>query len=186
MFHEQELVSEMDHLRKFALRLTKNSSDAEDLLQSTVLRALEKKYYFQENSNFFSWSSKIMFNLFVSEYRHKKKYDTRHDPAVYLERMPTGPSQEACTDLAKVGESMKCLSKEHREVLVLVCVQGMRYEEVAASLSIPVGTVRSRLFRARQQLQDLLTPDPKRPSAYPYPSINSRAGQARMTTAYNN
>jgi RNA polymerase sigma-70 factor (ECF subfamily) len=59
-----------------------------------------------------------------------------------------------------VSESMKLLSPEHREILVLVCVQGMRYEEASELLQIPVGTVRSRLSRARKQLQDLLTSPP--------------------------
>jgi len=152
-------------LRKFALRLTKNGSDAEDLVQSTVLRALEKNDYFQDGTNLFSWSSKIMFNIFVSQYRHKKKFETQYDSAPYLEKIPASPSQEACTDLAITREGMEKLSKEHREILVLVCVQGMHYEEVAEQLKIPVGTVRSRLFRARQQLQEILTPE-KKTAAY--------------------
>lgn len=161
MFNQEELVSEMDNLRKFALRLTKNVSDAEDLLQSTVLRALEKRDYFETNTNLFSWTSKVMFNLFVSQYRHKKKFETQYDPAPYLEQVVTGPSQEASADLATVRESMKRLSKEHHEILVLICIQGLRYEEVAEQLQIPIGTVRSRLSRARQQLQDMLAPTQK-------------------------
>ena len=162
MFKQEKIVSEMPNLRKFAMRLTKNASDAEDLTQSTVLRALEKNDYFQDGTDLFSWSSKIMFNLFVSQYRHKKKFETQYDSTPYLEQMVTSPSQEACTDLAIVRENMARLSKEHREILVLVCVQGMRYEEVAEMLHVPVGTVRSRLSRARQHLQNILTPEKKR------------------------
>jgi RNA polymerase sigma-70 factor (ECF subfamily) len=175
MFKQEELVSEMANLRKFALRLTKNVSDSEDLLQATVLRALEKKDYFQEDTNLFSWSSKIMFNLFVSQYRHKKKFETQYDPTHYLEQVVTGPSQEASTDLATVRESMKKLSKEHYEILVLVCIQGMRYEEVAESLDIPVGTVRSRLSRARQQLQDMLAPQKESRGFMPLPAATAKA-----------
>lgn len=156
MFTQQALVKEMGNLKKFALRLTRNPSEAEDLLQSTMLRALEKKEYFQEDTNLFSWSSKIMFNLFVSQYRHKKKFDTQYDPEPYIAQVSIEPSQEASVDLATVRESMKLLSREHREMLVLVCIKGMRYEEVSELLQIPVGTVRSRLSRARSQLQDLL------------------------------
>jgi RNA polymerase sigma-70 factor (ECF subfamily) len=162
MFEKEEIVSEVASLRKFALRLTKNGSDAEDLVQATVVRALEKSDYFQDGTNLFSWSSKIMFNLFVSQYRHRNKFETQYDSTPYLEQMVTGPAQEACTDLAIVKESMKKLNREHREILGLVCVQGMRYEEVAEQLKVPVGTVRSRLSRARQQLQDLLAPEKKR------------------------
>ena len=161
MFEQKEILSEMANLRKFALRLTKNVSDADDLLQSTVLRALEKNDYFQDGTNLFSWSSKIMFNIFVSQYRHKKKFETQYDPAAYLEQLVVGPSQESCTDLVTVQEKMGALSKEHREILILVCIQGMRYEEVAEALEIPIGTVRSRLSRAREQLQYLLAADQK-------------------------
>ena len=162
MFKQEEIVSEIPNLRKFALRLTKNASNADDLTQSTVLRALEKNDYFQDGTNLFSWSSKIMFNIFISQYRHKKKFETQYDSAAYLEQIAIGPSQESCTDLAIVRESMARLSKEHRELLLLVCVQGMRYEEVAEQLGVPVGTVRSRLSRAREQLQGILTPTQKR------------------------
>jgi RNA polymerase sigma-70 factor (ECF subfamily) len=161
MFKQEALINEMENLRKFALRLTRNASDAEDLVQATLLRALEKKDYFQEGTNLFSWTSKIMFNLFASQYRHKKKFDTQYDPTPYIEQASVGPSQEVTADLAKVRESMKLLSKEHREMLILVCIRGMRYEEVSEMLQIPVGTVRSRLSRARKQLQDLLAPSPQ-------------------------
>jgi len=162
MFTQKELVSEIPNLRKFALRLTKNASDSEDLLQATMLRALEKKESFQDNTNLFSWSSKIMFNLFVSQYRHKKKFESQHDPELYLEHVSAGPTQESIVDLSMVTEKMKMLSKEHYEILVLVCIQGMLYDEVAKTLQIPIGTVRSRLSRARQQLMDMMTPKNKK------------------------
>jgi RNA polymerase sigma-70 factor (ECF subfamily) len=156
MFKQESLVHEMANLRKFALRLTKNASDADDLLQATVLRAMENQDSFQEGTNLFSWSSKIMFNLFACQYRRKKRFESQYDPMPYLEQVTVGPSQETSTDLATVRESMKHLSKDLHEILVLVCIQGMRYEEVSESLQIPIGTVRSRLSRARQQLRDLM------------------------------
>jgi len=156
MFDQKALVGEMANLQRFALRLTRNGSDAEDLVQATLLRALEKKEYFMEGTNLFSWASKIMFNIFASQYRRKKKFETQYDPAPYIDQASVAPHQEAITDLAKVREAMKVLSKEHREMLVLVCIRGLRYEEVSEMLQIPVGTVRSRLSRARKQLQDVL------------------------------
>lgn len=153
MFAQAALVTEMDNLRKFALRLTGNMNDAEDLLQSTVLRALEKQDYFETGTNLFKWTSKIMFNLFVSTYRRKKKFETRYDPEGYLEKAAVDAVQESKAELRLVREAMTKLSEEHREILALVCVKGMRYEEVAGMLNIPVGTVRSRLSRARENLQ---------------------------------
>lgn len=156
MFEQKALVAEMDNLRKFALRLTRNAADAEDLVQSTLLRALEKSEYFESGTNLFSWTSKIMFNLFASQYRRKKKFETQYDPEPYINAQSAAPSQEMTTDLSKVKEAMKQLSQEHRDMLVLVCIRGLRYEEVSEMLQIPVGTVRSRLFRARKQLQEVL------------------------------
>ena len=156
MFAQMELVNEMDSLRKFALRLTGNVSDAEDLLQSTVLRALEKKHLFQVDTDLFKWTSKIMFNLFVSGYRRRVKFETQYDPESFLENRSVDPEQESKVELMKVQEAMKNLSDDHREILVLVCVKSMRYEEVSKALDIPVGTVRSRLARARESLQNVL------------------------------
>jgi RNA polymerase sigma-70 factor (ECF subfamily) len=153
MFNQSALVNEMDSLRRFALRLTGNANDADDLMQSTLLRALEKKEYFQTGTDLFKWTSKIMFNLFVSNYRRKKKFETKYDPESYLEKAAIESEQEAQTELLQVQDAMKMLSPEHREILVLICVKGMRYQEVAILLDIPVGTVRSRLSRAREHLQ---------------------------------
>jgi RNA polymerase sigma-70 factor (ECF subfamily) len=156
MFAYNTLVTEMGSLKKFAFKLTRNASEADDLLQSTLLRAMEKKHLFEDGSDLFKWASKIMFNLFVSQYRRKTRFETQYDPETYIEREFVNPDQEVKMELMKVTESMGKLSQEHRDILVLVCVNGMRYEEVAAMLQIPVGTVRSRLSRARVQLQMLI------------------------------
>lgn len=156
MFEQAALVNEMDHLRKFALRLTNNTSDADDLLQATVLRAMEKKHLFQKDTDLFKWTSKIMFNLFVSDYRRKRKFETQYDPESYLENESIEAPQQDQAELSQVASAMSRLSEDHKEILILVCVQGMQYQEVADMLSIPVGTVRSRLSRARENLQALM------------------------------
>lgn len=156
MFNNQQLTVEMPKLEKFAMRLTRNKHDAQDLLQSTLLRAIEKKHLFQEDTNLFKWTSKMMYNLFVSGYRRRVKFETQYDPESYLEKQSTKPTQESEMELIRVNEAMKALSDEHREVLILVCVQGMQYKAVSESLGVPVGTVRSRLSRARNQLQALV------------------------------
>lgn len=156
MFNNQQLIQESDKLKKFAMRLTRNDHDADDLLQSTLLRAIEKKHLFQDDTDLFKWTSKMMYNLFVSGYRRKTKFETQYDPDNYLEHQSIDAPQENQIELSKVSAAMAMLSEEHREVLVLVCVQGMRYQDVAVSLDVPVGTVRSRLSRAREQLQALL------------------------------
>jgi RNA polymerase sigma-70 factor (ECF subfamily) len=156
MFEQKALLQEMGNLQKFAMKLTKNLSDAEDLAQATLLRALEKKHLFKEGTNLFSWTSKIMFNLFVSQYRHKTKFDSKYDPEPHIAQLSVPAAQEASTDLNTVRACMKSMTREHRQVLIMICVRGLRYEDVAQHLEIPVGTVRSRLSRARRQLQEML------------------------------
>lgn len=153
MFQNAEIVSHMDNLRKFAMRLTRNASDAEDLLQSTILRAIEKKHLFKEGTNLYSWASKIMFNLFASAYRRKTKFETQYDPENYIQNQKVDAQQETEMELKNVTKAMDTLSEDHKDILVMVCIKGMQYAEVAKILDIPVGTVRSRLFRARESLQ---------------------------------
>ena len=158
MFNNTDLTNEMDRLKKFAYRLTKNTHDAEDLVQSTVLRAMEKKHLFQDGTNLYSWSSKIMFNLFVSSYRRKTKYETQYDPEPYLDKQSVAANQDVKMEVQDVQLAMNRLSEDHKDILIMVCVKGMRYADVARKLDIPVGTVRSRLSRARENLQDALSP----------------------------
>lgn len=156
MFSHIALKNEMGSLKKFALRLTRNTHDADDLLQSTILRALEKKHLFQPGTNLFSWMSKIMYNLFVSDYRRKVKFETQYDPESHIERESVNASQEIQMELKQVAGAMDNISSDHRQILLMVCVQGMQYAEVSDALKIPVGTVRSRLSRARESLQSSL------------------------------
>lgn len=156
MFTDNQLITEMDRLKKFAMRLTRNNANADDLLQSTILRAMEKKHLFKEGSNVFSWTSKIMYNLFVSDYRRKVKFESQYDPEPALNNMTANIDHEDHMMLQEVGEAMNQLSDEHREILIMVTVQGMKYDETAQKLNIPVGTVRSRLSRARNILMDLM------------------------------
>ena len=156
MFTQQALVEQTESLRKFAIKLTGNMQDADDLMQSTVLRALEKKDLFQEGTDLFKWTSKIMFNLFVSQYRRKTKFESQYDPEDVINSQSVEADQDTKMELASVRDAMEMLSPDHKEILVMVCIKGMRYQEVAAMLDIPVGTVRSRLSRAREQLQQMM------------------------------
>lgn len=156
MFATNDLINEMESLKKFALKLTRNDSDADDLAQATILRALEKRALFQADTNLFSWAAKIMYNLFVSGYRRKVKFETQYDPENYINSESVSASQETALEFKEVQEAMNGLSDDHREILIMICIKGMQYAEVSEALQIPVGTVRSRLSRARESLQFLL------------------------------
>lgn len=170
MFIQSALISETPRLRKFALRLTRNSSDANDLLQSTCLRALEKSNLFEDGTNLFSWTSKIMFNIFVSGYRRKSKFETQLDPDIYLDKETVSPLQETILEISNVEKAMLKLSYDHRRVLFLICVNGMCYLEASKILKISLGTVRSRLSRAREQLKVIM--DTPRPISMPVMPIS--------------
>lgn len=156
MFAQKDLIAETENLRKFALHLTRNKSDADDLVQSTFLRALEKADYFEDGTSLRKWTSKIMFNLFVTDYRRKTRFETQYDPEPYIQAQAIGAPQESKAELHAVGDAMVKLSPDHQEILTMVCINDMPYQEVADALDIPVGTVRSRLSRARESLNGLL------------------------------
>ena len=155
-FQPNGIVGEMDKLKKFAYKLCRNKHDAEDLLQATVLKAIEKRDMFKEGTNLFSWSSKIMYNDFVSAYRRKVKFESKYDAEDLIKNKSVKPRQEKKALYGRVSEAMDGLNQKHRQVLDMVCIQGMRYKDVAEQLSIPIGTVRSRLSRAREQLKDVM------------------------------
>ena len=153
MLTDQELINELDGLKRFAIKLCKNEADAEDLLQSTVTKALAHRNSFQSGSKQFSWLSRIMFNDFVTSYKRKTRFESQYDPEEQMANLAVEPDQEVLTLMNEVNQAMNQLSTEHREIIMLVSVYGMSYDDVAEQLNIPVGTVRSRLSRAREQLQ---------------------------------
>jgi len=165
MFTQKALVAETIKLQRFALKLTRNKADADDLSQSTYLRAIEKADYFQDGTNLYAWTSKIMFNIFVTGYRRRARFETQYDPEPYLAAQVTAPEQEDRMNVLEVKKAIKNLSDEHRQIIALVCVKGMQYSEVSEMLQIPVGTVRSRLSRAREQLR-IIMDSPNLPLGY--------------------
>jgi RNA polymerase sigma-70 factor, ECF subfamily len=155
-----------DRLYPTVLRLTGCAEDAQDLLQETFLRAYQKLGHFQGESSFYTWVYRIAVNLALSN-RRRRRPDCRAgcgndghgnlvdsatdfretDPSLPLERIERERTVQAALD---------ALAADHRAVVVLKEFDGLRYEEIAAVLGIPVGTVRSRLHRARCELRDRL------------------------------
>ena len=91
MFAQTDLIKEMPKLHRFANRLCRNRDEAEDLLQATLLRALEKKDQFDDGTNLFGWTSKIMYNQFVSTYRRRVRFESQYDPEDYISRQQVAP-----------------------------------------------------------------------------------------------
>jgi RNA polymerase sigma-70 factor (ECF subfamily) len=170
-FH-QELIANIPHLRAFARFVTQNADQANDLVQDTIVRALRAQHQFAPGTNFKAWTFTILRNLHVNNLRRSRlKFDSIEDGA--LEYFAVPPGQESRLEFQELKRGMAKLSREHREVLVLVGASGFSYEEAAEICGCAVGTIKSRLSRARQELYRLLvgdegkTPDGKPVAALP-------------------
>ncbi len=149
-----------DRLYPTALRLTGRPEDAADLLQDAFLRSFEKLNTFHGESSFYTWVYRITVNLALSQ-RRKKHVAGRQagelgDPADEPTRSdPSRPLEDSERD-ALVQLALNALAPEHRAVVVMKEFDGLRYEEIATILNLPIGTVRSRLHRARSELRERL------------------------------
>jgi RNA polymerase sigma-70 factor (ECF subfamily) len=146
-FHE-ELIPHLSLLRGQARRF---GEDADDLVQETLLRALEAERRYRLGSNARAWLSRILHNVAVSEHRRRAR-DLRLHARVAVE--PRAPLETP--PRLEVRRALETLGEKDRKVLELADVEGMRYREVAQALEWPIGTVMSRLHRARRRLRDSL------------------------------
>lgn len=152
-------VSHLDHLYRVAFHLTRERADAEDLVQETYLQAVTHYDQFTPGTNLKSWLTKILYNLFINRYHREKRTVSLDEAgaetgASWLDSLhgtEAGPEIELLqTELQdKIREALNSLQEEFRSPVVLVDIGGFTYAEVAEILSCPIGTVRSRLFRAR-------------------------------------
>src|SRR5688572_11662450 len=161
---DEEALPHLDALYRVALRLTGDASQAEDLVQDTMLKAYRSWQQYRPGTNAKGWLLTILRNTFINDYRRRKHepiaMDVEAAEPYALDRSiqetdPEGTFFSRIVD-DKVLEAVDALPTDFREVLVLSDIEGMSYAEIAESLKIPVGTVKSRLFRARRQLQSEL------------------------------
>ena len=145
------LRAELPRLNRYARALMRGRDGAEDLVQDTILRALEKAHLWQPGTNLQAWLSTLMHNQYVNLVRRA----ARQKPRIELERpnAVAPPTQLEPLVMRDFDRAMARLPAEQRRVVRLVGVEGMRYEEAAAVCGVPVGTIRSRLYRARAELQ---------------------------------
>jgi RNA polymerase sigma-70 factor (ECF subfamily) len=143
-------------LRRFAYSLTGTSADADDLVQATFERILKKDI--PEDIEAVKWAFKVCRNVWIDEYRSQKVRQRATRAPELQEKQVDNQSapHEAKEHLAKVNAAMSTLPDDQRSILSLVALKGMSYKEVAAISDIPVGTVMSRLSRARTSLLSIL------------------------------
>jgi RNA polymerase sigma-70 factor (ECF subfamily) len=159
------VLRHQDRLYNTVFRLVGNAEDAQDAVQEAFLHAYQSLERFQGGSQFFTWLYRIAVNSAIS-LRRKKKVLVRIDagagtkpevePADPREQARPGHALEQAEQGRRVREALDRLSPEHRAVLVLKDMEGHKYESMARVLGVPVGTVRSRLHRARLELREIL------------------------------
>jgi RNA polymerase sigma factor (sigma-70 family) len=157
----------IEALKTFAFHLTYNETDANDLVQETYLKAFKFIDKYEKGTNAKAWLFKILKNAYINEYRKKVKRPVKVD---FEEIITYHENSHADIDLFadlredvftqvmgdEVTVAIDSLPEDFRTVILLCDIEGFTYEEISKILDIPIGTVRSRLFRARNMLKDML------------------------------
>lgn len=154
------ITREIPRLRRFALTLAKTPEEADDLVQDCLERAIRKRHLWRRRGSIRSWLYRVLYNLFVNQgaQRRCRWQQVSIGDAPEADARLSAPARQehhvACRD---IGEAMKDLPRDQRAAIVLVAVEGLSYDEAAAVMDVPVGTVRSRLSRGRERLKGLYT-----------------------------
>jgi RNA polymerase sigma-70 factor (ECF subfamily) len=156
-----------DRLFNAVVRVVDNADDAQDVVQDAFVNAYQSLASFKGDAEFYTWLYRIAFNTAVSLRRRRRalvSLETGRDGEAVVD--PQDPSEETrpgvalerTEDEAALQAALGRLSAEHRTVLVLKDIEGMKYEQIAEVLAVPIGTIRSRIHRARLELRELLDP----------------------------
>jgi RNA polymerase sigma-70 factor (ECF subfamily) len=151
----QELFSALPHLRAFAISLTGDIDRADDLVQEAVVRGLSHLHQFRRGTNFQGWMFTILRNQFHSNYR-KRRREVEDIDGAYAAKFAVAPEQGARLDFGDFREALTKLSPEQREAILLIGAEGLTYEETAEICNTKVGTIKSRVNRARKRLAEIL------------------------------
>ena len=156
------IENEIPRLRRYARALVRNQDNADDLVQDTLLRALSKIHLWQPGTDLRAWLFTLMHNQYVNFVRRavREGSQTSIDAAIDLGH---AANQQVSLQLRDLRNALDKLPDEQRTVVLLIGLEGMRYEEVAEILGVPVGTIRSRLSRAREALREMMDEPNRRP-----------------------
>jgi RNA polymerase sigma-70 factor (ECF subfamily) len=152
---KDDLVAEVSHLRAFAISLSSSVSLADDLVQETLLRAWSKSNMFQLGTSLRAWLFTILRNIYYSNHR-KHVREVQDSDGAYARRHIVTGDQESHLDLEDLLKALTRLPAEQREALILVGANGLSFEEAAEICDAEIGTIKSRMSRARSKLVELL------------------------------
>jgi RNA polymerase sigma-70 factor (ECF subfamily) len=150
------IAAEIPRLRRYARSLTRDVTAADDLVQDCLTRALAKVHLWQEGTDLRAWLFTILHNQYVNQVRRAVREGTAVALSDAEPVLTSAPNQGKRLELRDLERALAKLPEEQRSALLLVGMEGMRYEEVADILAVPVGTIRSRLSRGREALRQLM------------------------------
>ena len=149
------MLAAVPGLRAFALSLTRNPDDADDLVQETVVKAWAAFDRFEPGTNLNAWLFTILRNQFHTNYR-KRRREVEDSDGKFAARLKAPPEQDGVVALHELHAALQRLPADQREALVLIGVERVSYEEAAAICGVAVGTIKSRVNRARFKLAELI------------------------------
>jgi RNA polymerase sigma-70 factor (ECF subfamily) len=149
------LLAAVPTLRAFAVSLSKNADRADDLVQETLVKAWDKQASFQPGTNLKAWLFTILRNEFYSQMRKRRREVEDSDGAITA-RLSVHPAQDGSSDLNDFRKALELLPEDQREAIILIGASGFSYEEAAEICGCAVGTIKSRVSRARTRLQEIL------------------------------
>lgn len=152
---KREMLAALPNLRAFAVSLVGRHDRADDLVQDTIMKAWAKQESFEIGTNIKAWLIKILLNSFYSQMR-KNGREVQDSDGILTERLSVHPAQHGALDLQDFRMALNRLPPDQREAIILVGASGFSYEEAAEICNCAVGTIKSRVSRARQRLQELL------------------------------
>lgn len=163
---QEEFMPHIDSLYNFALFLKNDEDNAKDLLQDTYLRAYRFIDYYEVGTNAKAWLVRILKNTFINEYRKKSKQPQKIDFEDTYQQAEEGSDEFQNIDLRQeiynnlvgdeVTSAVNNLPIDYRLIILLCDIEGFKYDEIAKIINVPIGTVRSRLHRARNMLKEIL------------------------------
>lgn len=150
-----ELTALLPNLRAFALSLARNPDVADDLVQEAIIKAWQHSDQFAPGSNLKAWVFTILRNVYLSQLR-RRKFEVEDVDGIHAEAVAVRPNQTGHVDLVDFERALAQLPREQREALILIGAEGFSYEDAALMCGCAVGTMKSRVNRARQKLAELM------------------------------